>query len=366
MRLRKGKKMIERINVYNRQYLANYYDKLEQEEIREEQEELRRLHELHYGVKKNKDDDYDENEMYEYISKTQNQENKQNNVQPYRPNAARTKDKNIIEGFAGKVTGITPADILMIFGGVDPDEMGDAIRDGAKSGKGGDFGAVKDAWNKYCNKVNNILDKDGSFKAGLKALKEAFKALPNLGAAVWNNAMKYLGKGLSDVFGDKLGTVIGSAAATAGKFLKFMGEGVANAVTGLAKAIDSLFREGPAKAAEQFKQIGKKFAEIGKSALEKIKTFGKDVKEYIKHAGEHGKKMYNAVKTVAKEAYNRVSNALKAGSSIADKVFKHIGGKIVDGVTRVAVKAATGAARAVGKVANGVTYVTKRILSIFL
>jgi len=225
---------------------------------------------------------------------------------------AQTSEKNVISQTGGvvgqqvfhkvtfgrgsvisKLTKVTPFTVASAILGIDLEEDGKALSEGARTGKGGDF---KAGYKKLFKKIDGALQKclkDGSIKNVLGAMGQVLSSVPNIGSVAITNTLKYIGAGLNKIGAPKLAQALGTTCELVGAVLNSIGQGVVSSAKNLGGALISLFKGKPADALKSLKKLGQDFKKMGikikdkfLEALVSIKDFGKKVLQKIENFGK--------------------------------------------------------------------------------
>lgn len=237
----------------------------------------------------------------------------------------------------GGLTKVTPATIIQTLIGVDFEEDGYAMKQGAVSGKGGDF---KQGFKNLIDKIKKSFDSATGFFSGFKAgFLETINFLPNLGSMAITNAMKYVGKFLSKIpkVGKDIAAFLGSTLGFGGKLLNTVGDTVGALLTGvkgIGKAIKCIFTGKFDQLKGVFKEAGEKFKKIGLSIRDKAVEWWNDLKKVGKTIGSGIKTVAQKVGAGIKKAAQKVGEGLKkAGEGI-----KNAAKKVGEGIKKVGKK----------------------------
>ena len=119
-----------------------------------------------------------------------------------------------------KLTKANPYMIIASLLGLEFEEDGNAFKNGAITGQGGDF---EKSFSEYFSKMWE------NAKTGYgKAFLEGLNMIPNLGSILLTNALKYAGSGIAEIFGKDAAAFIGSLLSGAGRGINAIGETIVN------------------------------------------------------------------------------------------------------------------------------------------
>lgn len=182
---------------------------------------------------------------------------------------ASTKTCSIVS----KLTQTNPVTFLATLVGVELEEAGNALKNGAVKNEGGDFSV---GYAKYFKKMKKNVK-----ESKLNVVSEALNFIPNTISIGLTNGLKYAGCGAAKVVGKEAVSLIGSSLSAVGKVVNTAGAVIGttvNAVFATAKNVVTGNKDGLRKTADE---TGKKFKEIFASAKDKAVEVGHDFKEFV-------------------------------------------------------------------------------------
>jgi len=194
-------------------------------------------------------------------------------------NVVSTKTCSIVS----KLTQTNPVTFLAAFIGVELEEAGNALKEGAVKNEGGDFSV---GYAKYFKKVKKNVK-----ESKLNVVSEALNFVPNTVSIGLTNGLKYAGCGAAKVVGKEAVSFAGSAISAVGKVINTAGSLIGTTMSALWEKGKSLFSDGSADADNKSKETSAKYKEIFDSAKDKASEVGHDFKELVTSTVRKGAKL---------------------------------------------------------------------------
>ena len=187
-----------------------------------------------------------------------------------------------------KLTQTNPVTFLATLIGVELEEAGNALKEGAVKNEGGDFSV---GYAKYFKKV-----KKSAKESKLNVVSEALNFVPNTVSIGLTNGLKYTGCGAAKVIGKEAVSFVGSSLSAVGKVVNTVGSAVGTTVSALFEAGKNLITGNKDGLRTVASETVKKYKEIFGSAKDKAAEVGSDCKEFVFSTARKGADLMDQMK----------------------------------------------------------------------